>query len=120
MGDLVYQLQHVWPKDVPDVTKVDLSGLDDDEARRLVEQVDGVKRAFESFFAEDVVPHISRQPTRAGVVAGVQLFTSDNTMDTDYLLWLGGILMGSGGVLEQIAERYTTTKTELLGNFRAL
>lgn len=118
--ELVWRLQHVWPKDTPDLTEVNLSGVDDDEARRLVNQVEDVKRAFERFVAEDVVPHISRQPSRVGVVETVRLFTSEFSMNTDYLLLLSGILEGSGGVLDQIAEHYTITATEQLGRFAEL
>jgi hypothetical protein len=65
--ELVWRLQHVWPKDQPDLTDVDLSNLDEDEARQIVNQVEDVKREFERFLAEDVAPHISRQPTCVGV-----------------------------------------------------
>jgi hypothetical protein len=118
--ELVWRLQHVWPKDTPDVTEINLSSVDDEEARRLVNQVEDVKRAFESFVAEDVVPHISRQPTRVGVVETVRLFTSEFSMNTDYLLLLSGILAGNGGVLDQIAERYTIAAKEDLGRFAEL
>jgi len=119
-SELVWRLQHVWPKDTPDLTEVNLSGVDDDEARRLVAQVEDVKRAFEHFVEEDVVPHISRQPTRVGVVETVRLFTSESSMNTDYLLLLSGILEGNGGVLDQIAESYTITTAEGLGQFAEL
>jgi len=118
--ELVWRLQHVWPKDQPNLTDVDLSSLDDEEARRIVNQVEDIKREFERFVAEDVVPHISRQPTRVGVVETVRLFNSEYSMDTDYLLLLSGILGGNGGVLDQIAERYTITATEELGRFAEL
>ena len=118
--ELVWRLQHVWPKDQPNLTDVDLSSLDDEEARRIVNQVEDVKREFERFVAEDVVPHISRQPTRVGVVETVRLFNSEYSMNTDYLLLLSGILGGNGGVLDQIAERYTITATEELGRFAEL
>ena len=118
--ELVWRLQHVWPKGTPDLTDVDLSGVDDDEARRIVNQVEDVKREFERFVADDVVPHISRQPTRVGVVETVRLFTSEFSMNTDYLLLLSGILEGNGGILDQIAERYTITATDELGRFAEL
>jgi hypothetical protein len=118
--ELVWRLQHVWPKDQPDLTDVDLSGLDDEEARQIVNQVEDVKREFERFVAEDVVPHISRQPTRVGIVETVRLFNSEYSMNTDYLLLLSGILGGNGGVLGQIEERYTITATEELGRFAEL
>lgn len=118
--EIVWRLQHVWPKDTPDVTEVNLSDIDDDEARRLVDQVEDVKGAFERFVAEDVVPHISQIPTRAGMVETVRLFSSGFSMNTDYLLLLSGILGGNGGVLDQIAERYTITTTEELGRFNEL
>src|SRR6185437_4320467 len=118
--ELAWRLQHVWPKDQPNVTDVDLSGVDDDEARRIVNQVEDVKREFERFVADDVVPHISRQPTRVGVVETVRLFTSVFSMNTDYLLLLSGILEGNGGMLDQIAERYTITATDELGRFAEL
>jgi hypothetical protein len=118
--ELVWRLQHVWPKDQPDLTDVDLSSLDDEEARRIVNQVEDVKREFERFVAEDVVPHISRQPTRVGVVDTVRLFNSEYSMNTDYLLLLSGILGGNGGVFDLVAERYTITATEELGRFAEL
>lgn len=118
--ELVWRLQHVWPIDTPDLTEVNLFDVDDDEARRLVNQVEDVKRTFERFVAEDVVPHISRQPTRVGLVETVRLFTSEFSMNTDYLLLLSGILEGHGGVIAQIKERYTVTTTEELGRFAEL
>jgi hypothetical protein len=118
--ELVWRMQHVWPKDQPNLTDVDLSNLDDEEARQIVNQVEDVKREFERFFAEDVVPHISRQPTRVGVVDTVRLFNSEYSMNTDYLLLLSGILGGNGGVLDQIAARYTITAAEELGLFAEL
>jgi hypothetical protein len=36
-------------------------------------------------------------------------------MDTDYLLLVSGIVRGSGGVLDLIAERYTISAAEELG-----
>jgi len=118
--ELAWRLQHVWPKDQPNVTDVDLSTLDDEAARRIVNQVEDVKREFERFVADDVVPHISRQPTRVGVVETVRLFNSEYSMNTDYLLLLSGILSGNGGVLDLIAARYTITATEELGRFAEL
>jgi hypothetical protein len=118
--ELVWRLQHVWPKDTPDLTEINLSDVDDEEARRLVNQVEDVKRTFERFVAEDVVPHISRQPTRVGLVETVRLFNSEFSMNTDYLLLLSGILEGHGGVIAQIEERYTITTTEELGRFAEL
>jgi hypothetical protein len=118
--ELVWRLRHVWPKDQPDLTDTDLSSLDDDEARRIVDQVEDVKREFERFVAEDVVPHISRQPTRVGLVETVRLFNSEYSMNTDYLLLLSGILGGNGGVVAQIEERYTIAATEELGRFAEL
>jgi len=118
--ELAWRLQHVWPKDQPNVTDVDLSTLDDEAARRIVNQVEDVKREFERFVAEDVVPHISRQPTRVGVVDTVRLFNSEYSMNTDYLLLLSGILGGNGGVLDLIAARYTITAAEELGRFAEL
>lgn len=79
-----------------------------------------VRRAFERFIADEVLPHIPRRPTRAGSVKTLRLFTSRHSMNTDYLLLLNGIVGGSGGVLDQIAERYTITTTEELGRFREL
>jgi hypothetical protein len=115
--EIVWRLQHVWPKDAPDLTEIRLSDVDDDEARRLVNQVEDVKRAFERFIAEQVVPYIPRGPTRLGVVETLRLFSSGHSMNTDYLLLLSGILEGSGGVLDLIAERYTITTAEELGRF---
>jgi len=118
--ELVWRLRHVWPKDTPDLTEVNLSDLDDDEARRLVDQVENVKRTFERFVEEDVVPRISRQPTRVGLVETVRLFNSEFSMNTDYLLLLSGILDGNGGVITQIEEHYTIATTEELGRFAEL
>lgn len=118
--ELVWRLQHVWPKGTSDLTEINLLDLDDNEARQIVEQVEDVKRAFERFVAEDVVPHISRQPTRLGLVETVRLFTSEFSMNTDYLLLLSGILEGTGGVITQIEERYTITATDELGRFAEL
>jgi hypothetical protein len=118
--ELVWELQHVWPKDTPDVTGVNLSEVADDEAGRLVNQVEDVKRAFEGFVADVVVPHIPREPTRVGVVETLRLFTSGFSMNTDYLLLLSGILQGDGGVIAQIEERYTIKATEGLGRFEEL
>ena len=115
--EIVWWLQHVWPKGMPDVTEINLSKVDDDEAGRLVNQVQDVRRAFERFIAEEVLPHVSRRPTRAGSVESLRLFTSQHSMNTDYLLLLNGIVGGSGGVLDQIAERYTIRTTEELGSF---
>lgn len=116
----VWRLQHVWPKDTPDLTLVNLSDLDDAEARNVVDQVEDVKRAFESFVAEDVMAHISHTPTRVGIIESLRLFTSETSMNTDYLLLMTGLLGGDGGVLGQIAERYTITATEELGRFSEL
>jgi len=55
--------------------------------------------------------------TRVGLVETVRLFTSEFSMNTDYLLMLSGILAGNGGVIAQIEERYTITATEELGRF---
>lgn len=118
--ELAWRLQHVWPRDTPDVTGIELSSVDDDEARRLVNQVEAVKREFERHVAEVVVPRIPRQATRTGVVETLRLFNSEFSMNTDYLLLLSGILSGSGGVLNLIAERYTITTTEELGRFGEL
>jgi hypothetical protein len=118
--ELVWRLQHVWPKDTADLTGVSLPDLPDDEASRIVEQVEEVKRAFERFIAEDVVPHISRRPTRLGLVETVRLFTSEFSMNTDYLLLLSGILQGNGGVIAQIEERYAISTTEEVGRYAEL
>jgi hypothetical protein len=115
--EIVWRLQHVWPKDMPDVTDVKLSDVDDDEARRLVSHVEDVKREFERVVTDEVLPRISRTPTRTGLVETMRLFASGHSMNTDYLLLLSGILGGSGGVMDQIAERYTITATEDLGRF---
>ena len=118
--ELVWRLRHVWPKDTAELTEVNLSDLDDDETTRLVNQVEDVKRTFERFIEEDVVPHISRQPTRVGLVETLRLFNSEFSMNTDYLLLLSGILGGHGGVITQIEERYTIATTEELGRFAEL
>ena len=118
--EIVWRLQHVWPKDIPDVTETKLSDLNDDEARELVNQVEDVKREFERVFVEELLPRIPTKPTRVGLVETVRLFTSGHSMNTDFLLLLSGILSGSGGMVEQIAERYTITATEELGRFSEL
>jgi hypothetical protein len=118
--ELVWRLQHVWPKDTADLTEISLSDVTDDEASRLVSQVEDVKQAFEKFFAEEVIPNISRRPTRLGEVATVRLFTSEFSMNTDYLLLLSGILEGNGGVIAQIEERYTIATAEEIGRFAEL
>jgi hypothetical protein len=118
--ELVWRLQHVWPKDTPDLTTVDINSLPDVEARRIVEQVEDVKGEFERFFADDVVPHISRSSTRVGVVETVRLFSSGFSMNTDYLLLLSGILEGNGGVVDQITQSYTVTAAEEIGRFSEL
>ncbi len=64
------------------------------------------------------MPHISRHPTRVGLVETVRLFTSEFSMNTDYLLMLSGILADNGGVIAQIEERYTITATCRLGRDR--
>lgn len=118
--ELVWRLQHVWPKDTPDLTEGDLWDVDDDEAERLVNQVEDVKRAFERFVAEDVVPHIFQQPTRTGAVETVRLFNSESSMNTDYLLLLSGPLKGHGGVMDRIEDLYTIKAIEELGRFAEL
>jgi hypothetical protein len=118
-SESAWLLRHVWPKDTPDVTGISLSDVDD-EAGRLVNQVEDVKRAFERFVAEEVVPRIPREPTRSGVVESLRLFTSEYSMNTNYLLFLSGILSGNGGVFDLIAERYTMGEAEELGHFREL
>ena len=118
--ELVWRLQHVWPKDTPDLTTVDINSLSDDEARKVVNQVEDVKREFERFFADEVVPHISRSPTRIGLVETVRLFNSEFSMNTDYLLLLSGILAGHGGVVSQIEQSYTVTAAEEIGRFAEL
>jgi hypothetical protein len=119
-SEIAWLLRHVWPKDTQDVTGISLSEVDDDEARRLVNQVEDVKRAFERFVAEEVVPRIPREPTRSGVVESLRLFTSEYSMNTNYLLFLSGILSGNGGVFDLIVERYTIGEAEELGHFREL
>jgi hypothetical protein len=119
-SEIAWLLRHVWPKDTPDVTEINLSDVDDDEARRLVNQVQNVRSAFERFVAEELVPRIPRNPTRAGVVESLRLFKSGHSMNTDYLLLVSGIVGGDGGVLDLIAERYTIGAAEELGRFREL
>jgi hypothetical protein len=118
--EIVWRLQHVWPRDVPDLTETKLSEVDDDEARRLVNEVEEAKRAFERFVDEEVVPKISPHPTRVGVVETLRLYSSQHSMNTDYLLLLSGILSGHGGVLDQISERYTIAAMEEIGRFSEL
>jgi hypothetical protein len=117
--EIVWRLQHVWPKGMTDLTEIDLNHVDDEEARRLVAQVEDVKRDFERFVADEVVPRIPRRPTRVGVVETLRLFTSGFSMNTDYLLLVSGVLAGDGGTLQLIAERYTMTATDL-GRFGEL
>ena len=118
--EIVWRLQHVWPRDVPDISDTNLAEVDDDEARRLVNEVEEVKRAFERFVDQEVVPKISRRPTRVGVVETLRLYTSEYSMNTDYLLLLSGILSGDGGVSDQLSERYTIAATEEVGRFSEL
>jgi hypothetical protein len=119
-AERVWRLQHVWPKDMPDLTTVNLSDFNDAEVRQVVEQVEDVKRAFESFVADYVMAHISQTPTRVGVIESLRLFTSETSMNTDYLLLLTGLLAGDGGVLGLIAQRYMIKATEELGRFSEL
>jgi hypothetical protein len=118
--EIVWLLRHVWPNDTPDLTEINLSDVDDDEARRLVNQVKDVRGAFERFVAEELVPRIPRNPTRSGVVKSLRLFRSGHSMNTDYLLLVSGLVGGDGGVLDLIAERYTISAAEKLGRFSEL
>lgn len=113
--EVVWRLQHVWPKDAPDVTDIEASDSDD---KRLSDRVEDVKQAFERFIAEDVVPHVLGESTRAGRVESVRLFRSHT--NTDYLLLVSGIFGGTGAVLDVIAKRYAFTTSEELGHFREL
>ena len=115
--EIAWRLQHVWPKGLPDLTDTKLSDVDDAEARRLVEEVEQVKRTFERYFADEVVPNVPTTPNRVGVVDSLRLFTSQHSMNTDYLLFLSGVLHGSGGVLDLIGERYNVTAAEELGRY---
>ena len=115
--EIVWLLRNVWPKDTPDLTGTSLASVDDDEARRLVNAVEDVKREFERYLAQDVAPHISLSPTRVGVVESVRLFNSEHSMNTDYLLMISGVLAGNGGVLEMVEQRYTIAAVEELGRF---
>jgi len=115
--EIVWLLRNVWPKDTPDLTGTSLASVDDDEARRLVNAVEDVKREFERYLAQDVAPHISLSPTRVGVVESVRLFNSEHSMNTDYLMMISGVLAGNGGVLEMGEQRYTIAAVEELGRF---
>ena len=115
--EIVWLLRNVWPKDTPDLTGTSLASVDDDEARRLVNAVEDVKREFERYLAQDVAPHISLSPTRVGVVESVRLFNSEHSMNTDYLMMISGVLSGNGGVLEMVEQRYTIAAVEELGRF---
>ena len=115
--EITLRLQHVWPKDQEDLTEIDLGTLSDPEARRIVQQVEDIKAEFVRFVAVDVLPRIPRKPTAFGRVETVRLFTSNNSMVTDYLLLLSGILGSTGGVLDLILERYTISETTELGLF---
>ena len=115
--EIVWLLRNVWPKDTPDLTGTSLASVDDDEARRLVNAVEDVKREFERYLAQDVAPHISLSPTRVGVVESVRLFNSEHSMNTDYLMMISGVLAGNGGVLEMVERRYTIAAVEELGRF---
>ncbi|HEY7483093.1 MAG TPA: hypothetical protein VH912_01405 [Streptosporangiaceae bacterium] len=119
-AELVWRLKHVWPKDTRDLTEIDLNELSDDEARKIVNEVEEAKRAFERYVAEEVLPRIPRRPTRLGVVETLRLFTSEFSMNTDYLLMLSGILGGNGGVLELMRVRYTIAEAEELGRYGEL
>ena len=115
--EIVWLLRNVWPKDTPDLTGTSLASVDDDEARRLVNAVEDVKREFERYLAQDVAPHISLSPTRVGVVESVRLFNSEHSMNTDYLMMISGVLAGNGGVLEMVEQRYTIAAVEEHGRF---
>ena len=115
--EIVWLLRNVWPKDTPDLTGTSLASVDDDEARRLVNAVEDVKREFERYLAQDVAPHISLSPTGVGVVESVRLFNSEHSMNTDYLMMISGVLSGNGGVLEMVEQRYTIAAVEELGRF---
>ena len=115
--EIVWLLRNVWPKDTPDLTGTSLASVDDDEARRLVNAVEDVKREFERYLAQDVAPQISLSPTRVGVVESVRLFNSEHSMNTDYLMMISGVLAGNGGVLEMVEQRYTIAAVEELGRF---
>ena len=115
--EIVWLLRNVWPKDTPDLTGTSLASVDDDEARRLVNADEDVKREFERYLAQDVAPHISLSPTRVGVVESVRLFNSEHSMNTDYLMMISGVLAGNGGVLEMVEQRYTIAAVEELGRF---
>jgi hypothetical protein len=52
--EIVWRLQHVWLKDVPELTGINLSQVYSDEASRLGKQVADVRRAFQRFIAEEV------------------------------------------------------------------
>ena len=54
------------------------------------------------------------------MVGTLRLYTSEYSMNTDYLLLLSGILAGDGGVSDQISERYTIASTEEVGRFSEL
>lgn len=116
-AEIVWRLKNVWPKGTPDLTEIDINELPDDEARRIVNEVEETKRAFERYVAEEVVPRVSREPTRFGLVETLRMFTSEISMNSDYLLLLSGILGGNGGVLKLIEERYTIAAVEELGRF---
>lgn len=118
--EIVWLLRNVWPKDTPNLTGTSLASVDDDEARRLVNAVEDVKRELERYLADDVAAHISLTPTRVGVVESVRFFTSGHSMNTDYLMMISGILGGNGGVLELVEQRYTIAAVEELGRFSEL
>jgi hypothetical protein len=115
--EIAWRLRHVWPKGQPDLTDTKLSDVDDDEARRLVNAVEEVKRTFERYFGDEIVPNVPRTPTRVGVVETVRLFTSQHSMNTDYLMMVSGILSGSGGILDLISEQYIFAAAEELGRY---
>ena len=115
--ELAWLLRNVWPKDTPNLTETSLASVDDDEARRLVNEVERVKAEFERYLVEDVVPHISLSPTRVGVVESVRFFMSEHSMNTDCLVMVSGVLSGNGGIVDLLQRRYTIGSVEELGRF---
>ena len=115
--ELAWLLRNVWPKDTPNLTETSLASVDDDEARRLVNEVERVKEEFERYLVDDVVPHISLSPTRVGVVETVRFFMSGHSMNTDCLLMVSGVLSGNGGIVELVQRRYTIGSVDELGRY---
>ena len=95
--EIAWLLRNVWPKDTPNLTETSLASVDDDEARRLVNEVESVKRGVRALLVEDVARTSPCHATRVGVVERSGCSTSGHSMNTDYLMLISGVLAGNGG-----------------------